>query len=288
MMGYHHQSICDDIFPIPAVTVSGADSSDSDNDSSTDSSDGSGSGTNTKPVKWPKIVQETRLCFDGVLVQYAIAKKQKPLKYLIDMGIQAFAQLDVCYPEQKVCIWPQLDAIKEITDAYPDAYYVHTRRSSLASHVASMNAWGDHFDRGGDYMLNRLKQVGLLSKYPNQSKNFSDSENGEIWISDVTEQTIAFFQSRPHLKFIDVCIENTHTPQLLADFFHVPKITLEHDNTGHYDSHKTAAPTPVNADEQWLNAIITPTNKPTPVNPDENGLNAYDFTDPLKRNRLRH
>jgi len=152
-----------------------------------------------------------------------------------------------------------------------------------------MNAWVDTWDGGGDYMLKRFKQEGLLSKYPNQSKNFSDSENGEIWISDVTEQTIAFFQSRPHLKFIDVFIENIRTPQLLADFFHVPTITLEHDNTGHYNSHKTAAPTPVNADEQWLNAIVTPTNKPTPTYYDiEKGLNAYDFIDPLRRNRLRH
>lgn len=86
---------------------------------------------------WPKLKRQTHKCYSGQVVQHAIATNQKPLKYLIDMGYQAFTQLDVCYPEEKICIWPQLDAIKEISLAYPDAYYVHTRRLSLGISLLS-------------------------------------------------------------------------------------------------------------------------------------------------------
>jgi len=78
--------MCDNIFPIPAVTVSGAGSS-SDSDNTTDSSGSGDSGTISKPVRWPKIVRQTSNCFDGVLVQYALAKKQKPLKYLMNSSL---------------------------------------------------------------------------------------------------------------------------------------------------------------------------------------------------------
>jgi hypothetical protein len=146
-----------------------------------------------------------------------------------------------------------------------------------------MNAWED---KEGLYLLKRLKIEGYLSKYPTQSKKLSDFENAEIWIKEVTATTVNFFKERPHLKFIDVCIEDIQTPKLLANFFKIPKINLEHDNTGHYDGHKTAAPTPnfANAaDEKWLNTISPPSYKPTPTFYDaENWINS------LKYNRLKH
>lgn len=125
-----------------------------------------------------------------------------------------------------------------------------------------MDAWDDH-------MVSRFKKEGYLSKFEGQSKNLSDFQNTEIWIKDVTEKTLSFFSDRPHLKFIDVCIENLHTPKLLADFFHVPSIDLEHENTGHYASHdKTAAPTPTYLEaEDWLKAFnYLSTFQPTPNN----------------------
>ena len=98
-----------------------------------------------------------------------------------------------------------------------------------------MNAWED---KEGLYLLKRLKIEGYLSKYPTQSKKLSDFENAEIWIKEVTATTVNFFKERPHLKFIDVCIEDIQTPKLLANFFKIPKINLEHDNTGHYDGYQ--------------------------------------------------
>ena len=62
-----------------------------------------------------------------------------------------------------------------------------------------MDAWDDH-------MLARFKEEGYLQKFPDQSKSKTDFENAEIWIKDVTLKTLEFFNARPHLKFIDVCI----------------------------------------------------------------------------------
>jgi len=48
---------------------------------------------------WPKIRRQSHKCYSGELVQFAISTNQKPLRYLTELGYQAFAQLDVCYPE---------------------------------------------------------------------------------------------------------------------------------------------------------------------------------------------
>ena len=126
-----------------------------------------------------------------------------------------------------------------------------------------MDAWDDH-------MIARLKVEGYLQKFPDQSSTKTDFENAEIWIKDVTLKTLEFFKARPHLKFIDVCIENIKTPQLLADFFKVPRIDLEHDNAGHYDVNdgKTAAPTPTYLDaDNWLNSLINDNSSSTTHHP---------------------
>ena len=55
-------------------------------------------GNRSQPIIWPKIKYQSHKCYSGELVQFAIGTNQKPLKYLTDLGDQALAQLDFCYP----------------------------------------------------------------------------------------------------------------------------------------------------------------------------------------------
>ena len=75
---YHQDSqgrtLCDRIFPIPAVRVSGA-------------------GNRTEPMIWPRIKYQSHKCYSGELVQFAIGTNQKPLKYLTDLGYQVLIRV---------------------------------------------------------------------------------------------------------------------------------------------------------------------------------------------------
>jgi len=171
------------------------------------------------------------------VIQSNIVNRLAPLHSLIESGYQAFAQVDVCYPSFNLNIWPQLDALEEIVAAYPDAYYIHTRRVEVEAHVASIEAWHK--------MLDRFKASGLLHKYiPSYLHNTTDFALGLLFVKAANKFTENFFAHRPYLKFLDIYIEDKNAAAKLASFLEVENLELMHDNSGHYTKKHTAAPTP--------------------------------------------
>lgn len=173
-------------------------------------------------------------CYVGHVMQQSFAKGTRPLDSLIELGYRAFTQIDVCRGNS--CLFPQIEALEEITMAYPQAYYIHTRRSTVASHVASMDAW--------DGMLARFKAGGYLSKFDGQTETQSNQANGAIMIEAMQKITMDYFQARPSLRFLDVCIEDENAGADLASFLHLKTFTIMKKNAGHYDKRHSAAPTP--------------------------------------------
>lgn len=206
-------------------------------------------GNGTKTVVWHNIPEPLPHCFVGAIIQRALSNHLPPLYYLQEKGYRAFTQLDVCYPPQ-ICMYPQFEAIQQITAAYPDAYYVHTRRITVDAHAGSWAAWnpGKWFGhKAEDSFLDRMKENGFLNAFPSQSKNQSDLENLKHFIRETTKETVAFFEKRPHLRFLDVIIEDPKAAEKVGTFLNMRNFTLPRTNTGRYDEPGlTASPTPAN------------------------------------------
>lgn len=78
-----------------------------------------------------------------------------------------------------------MEALEEIAAAYPEAYFINTRRASVEEHVRSIEAFG--------HMLSRFKDVGLLKKFAGQSSQLSDYRNAEIMVTAMTDEVVSFF-----------------------------------------------------------------------------------------------
>jgi hypothetical protein len=200
-------------WPVPAVTVGGKDG--------------------VPQTLWHQATVADG-CYVGEVMQRALAEGRAPLSDLIPLGYRAFTQIDCCRGD--ACFFPQVEAIHEITRAYPHAFYIHTRRSSVASQVASMDAW--------DGMLVRFQKAGYMSKFTGQSTNATIEQNAEIMIRTFENATIEYFRRHTNLKFLDVVIEKNDASSKVAAFLEIPSITLEKANVGHYNKGHTAAPTP--------------------------------------------
>jgi hypothetical protein len=139
-------------------------------------------GITDEPVYWKPIINEPDGCFVAVLVQRAIAEGKKPFDDMIRVGgYQAFTQIDITKPEQdELFLWPQIDALQNIVDAYPEAYYIHTRHQEPSGHVSVLDSW--------NHYLKRLRMTGLLTRFAaaGQSANKTDYENCVILVEEVT------------------------------------------------------------------------------------------------------
>ena len=172
-------------------------------------------------------------CYVGEVMQRAIAQGLPPLDTIIGLGYRAFTQLDVCRGDG--CFFPQVEAIAEITAAYPHAYYIHTRRMSSEAHALSMDAW--------DGMLGRFARGGYLSRYPGQSPSNSQLDNGRIMIEAMQKATLDFFRDHGQgLRFIDVSIEESDTEAKLRAFLGTPDLHVDHKNAGHYAAYAKRHP----------------------------------------------
>jgi hypothetical protein len=214
------QEYCRGLLPIPAVTVS----------------------TNGRSTSWSRITSSDG-CYVGMLLQKALSVGRKPLDLILEVGskhglpkFQGFFQLDVCRPKPyNFSIFPQIFGLDQLTAAYPDAYYIMTIRSSLQQHVASMNAWAD--------MVRRFQGFGYLSMFPGQSKNKTLLENGAIMIDQFENITRSYFKSRPHLKYLEVCLEDPRSGMMIADFVNISSFPVVHHNNGTYTGGRTPSPT---------------------------------------------
>ena len=183
-------------------------------------------GNTTVALKWQKI-KNSKSCTIGMLIQNYLTLNERPFDRFIADGYRSFAQLDVCFMGNKICIIPQLDALENIVNAYPNAYYVHTKRSSAERHVASIDAWFN--------MLDRFNTGGLLKRFKGQSPNNTKQENGIIMINEIHQQTLLFFSRRPQVKFLDVCIEDKDANKTIAAFLNITHFNLEQLRKGRYN-----------------------------------------------------
>jgi hypothetical protein len=199
----HIHNLCPrDEFPIEAVWVGG---------------------NATRKTYWHDVPAPMHHCYVGTIVQRALLNELPPLEYMIEKGFRAFCQLDVCYPPA-VCVFPQLEAIEEITLAYPDAHYLHTRRVTVDVHVGSLTAWKPQVDE--DSLIDRLRETGYLSLYPSQSANQSEVDNLKHFVREATRETLHFFEKRPQLRFLDVTIEDPQAADKIGLFLGIQNFTL--------------------------------------------------------------
>ena len=172
-------------------------------------------GHGTANVTWPQLNENHLGCYVGQVIQLAVGQGVPPLKPLIDLGYRAFTQLDVCRGDG--CFFPQVEAIAEITAAYPHAYYIHTRRSSLAEHAAALSVW----QREGDNLLGRYEQAGYLRRYPGQSEQKSVLDNAQMMLTEQTRIILDFFKARPRLRFLEVNIVDPGAGVTLQTFLNL-------------------------------------------------------------------
>lgn len=191
-------------------------------------------------------------CYVGILIQKAMSKLLPPLEYLTNAGYQAIAQMDVCYQSNSIAadisIYPQVDAIETLIAAYPDAYFIHTKRSSISTHVASLAA--------SIGMLDCMKNAGLFSRFEGQIASNSDTDNAEVMVAAMTQLTVNAFSNVPGVKFLSITIEDQDAPSTIAEFLGLDSFTLEHTKSTHSKRKPTSAPTLTALDSSQNDDIV--------------------------------
>jgi hypothetical protein len=174
-------------------------------------------------VTWPKLEKSHAIngCYIGPLIQRAIADGKKPLEYVLMYGVNAVLQMDVAV--HYMSIWPQIDALDLILDAYPDALYIHHTRDT-EKQIASLHRW---YDIGA-----RMQDHGMLSRFPGQTEHNNQDQNMEIFIATARSIVRKAFLQRPHLHYLEVDFERDQgAGEKMSIFLHTKKlhhITLSH------------------------------------------------------------
>ena len=187
---------------------------------------------------WPEI-RSSDGCYIAEFIQKALSEGKDPLAYLLTEkhSFQAFLQIDACRPppQSNFCIIPQVFALDQLSKAYPDAYYLMTTRLTLSQHAASMHAWAN--------MLLRFEHFGYFSMFPGQSPNNSVIDNGILMIDGMQNITRSYFHHNPHLRFLEICLEDPHSGPRIAKFLGIPSFPIVRVNSGQYKGSRTASPT---------------------------------------------
>jgi len=215
---YVHSTLCNMIYPVNSITVGGH---------------------YVNKTTYPRIESSYHfysskgdpICCLAIVMQHTISKKKPPLFTMINDGYRGFAELDFMDSIHNLTIFPMFEMIDELFKYYPKAYYIHTRRVTPDAHVASMSV--------SYQILQRLKDTGWLNKFPEQSSNNNDFENGIIFVKKVTNITLTAFKKRPDIKFLDLCIDcpGTNNTKLLRNFLGIRNIVYPHTHISSYDIH---------------------------------------------------
>lgn len=145
------------------------------------------------------------------------SKNGKPLLGGVLESYQAFLEIN-CHLYN---VWPQITMIEELTQQYPDAYYILNTRN-VHDHAVSMWNWY-HMKR----ILDFYDVPNLIKQSPEQGLKVSDLEN---WIGNHNERMRDFFAKRPHLKMIDIEIGLPDTALRLGAFFGLKNLKFPHEN----------------------------------------------------------
>jgi hypothetical protein len=188
--------------------------------------------TNGVSTIWPAFNQSDG-CYIGLVIQKAISNGEKPLDRMIDRGYRTFTQIDVCQPEPEFgyCMYPQFEALDQLTVAYQDAYYIHSLRDPL-EHAISLSRKSLR-----EYtLLDRFKEMNYLNRFPGQSDTLSDLENMKIAIENMSKTVMAYFQARPDLKYLSYRLEEDDNviSEKVRRFLDLPEFRMVHANTGKY------------------------------------------------------
>lgn len=117
----------------------------------------------------------------------------------------AFTQMD--FHDDHHSIWPQVTMLEKLTTQYPDARFILNTRD-VKNHARSKIHWASG-------KFHRFITKHELKNLPSGVGSEEDIRN---WISLHNQETRDFFLSRPHLKFLEVSIEDQNISQKLQKF----------------------------------------------------------------------
>lgn len=146
-------------------------------------------------------------CVVAMAIQAAIANKEKPLKYVLSNHTTVITQMDYC--DKDSCVFPQIDSLNMIMDAYPNAYYVNNHRP-IKDHSNSIMNWND--------FAVRLENAGLLERFPGQAKVKERYEKVEIFLRYTYDKIQNAFKERPHYKTLNLNLIHQNASDVLKKF----------------------------------------------------------------------
>mmetsp|Transcript_31734 Transcript_31734/g.53535 ORF Transcript_31734/g.53535 Transcript_31734/m.53535 type:complete len:284 (-) Transcript_31734:82-933(-) len=146
-------------------------------------------------IMW-KSIQKSDMegkCFIAALIQRAMVDGKRPLEYVFQQRVNAALQLDSTLNGMNV--WPQIDALDTILEAYPNALYIHHVRD-IYDQALSIIKWND--------LAERFQRNGLLGRFPGQGSQKTMAQNVEILLKHARDKVRQAFLIRPNHRYLEV------------------------------------------------------------------------------------
>ena len=141
----------------------------------------------------------------GQCVEQNIARKRKPFEGCGEYDVWA----DTGYAEAKSCFYPSIDGLDSIYEAYP--------KFTLLLVVRNTSSWYNSFHNWYDRRLfrqwTRCNATGMPNKNSTWRVHF---HNYYEWHKQMVRD---FAQSHPSITYVEVPLESSETPHILAESF---------------------------------------------------------------------
>ncbi len=159
-------------------------------------------------IVWkPRATKFREFCLVGSAIQAALYFHKKPLTYVLSKHSTVITQMDYCTLES--CVFPQIDTINMIMDAYPNAYFILTVRT-IKDHVNSIMNW-NNFPR-------KLQLSGMLNRFPGQKETHNTSEKVKIFVENAYRIVRRAFRKRPTYKTLELDVSRKDASTVLKKF----------------------------------------------------------------------
>jgi hypothetical protein len=199
---------------------------------------------------WPQ-VNVTDGCYVGLFIQKAISKSSPPFDFIYQSGInmnvdfRGYFQLDICRSHpHNFCMFPQVFALDQLTDAYPEAYYILNRRANTMHQVQSLHEESHHKGK-----LRLYESYGYIDMFTQQTVSRRTGEIPEQQTSSAPSTTRDitallqdgvqmmdgmhnitrnyFLTTKPKLKFLEVSVDDVDAAAILSTFLDIPQLKLK-------------------------------------------------------------
>mmetsp|Transcript_22497 Transcript_22497/g.32852 ORF Transcript_22497/g.32852 Transcript_22497/m.32852 type:complete len:272 (+) Transcript_22497:98-913(+) len=169
------------------------------------------------------------VCPAGLYVQQALVEKKDPFHYFLKKGHRVIIETNFRgYGKSDRAIYPQIDALDNILDAYPQATYVVYQRN-ITNHISSLMAWSH------STFVTNLR----LSHYvPRSVSSESNANVIRYFIESYYENTLNKLRSKG-IPFIHADVEDEESLYMLKSKLGIHNdMFVGHDksNTPHWPS----------------------------------------------------